>query len=392
MQFTLVLNDKCNLSCEYCCVLDSLNQGNEISLEDTYSFLDWQLKLYPKDEEHTIEFFGGEPTINWSSIKEIFKYLDINYSDYNLSYRIYTNCVFNSKVKNDLDTWKKFDDIICSIDGDFEDNIFRTKSKNTHKHIIENYQYLLNNLSTVGVAFVVHPESNLKGVYEYFKSMGTRYYHFELATLWKDNKDNGITNEYLFNFCTFIYENVLIQNLNNQDNFFLFSIPRELLSSKYFFINKTRKSCFDEMRSLSPKGNIYFCRDLAVSEDHLFKMNQDTNMIFRENSFKPFNIKGLQLDKESNSYLSSTRNYDNLTSCPVKSFEFEHFTQVIPSWILDDDFQKIILFPIFEIMLETFTLYTKDSIKDKEFLKDHYNKIEVYGELLKYYDKNILQK
>lgn len=38
MQFTLVLNDKCNLSCEYCCVLDSLNKGNEISLEDIYTF------------------------------------------------------------------------------------------------------------------------------------------------------------------------------------------------------------------------------------------------------------------------------------------------------------------------------------------------------------------
>lgn len=390
MQFTLVLNDKCNLSCEYCCVLDSLNQGNEISLEDTYSFLDWQLKLYPKEEEHTIEFFGGEPTINWSSIKEIFSYLEKNYFDYNLSYRIYTNCVFNSRVRDDIETWKKFDDIICSIDGDFKDNIFRTKSKNTHKHIIENYKHLLSNLTTVGVAFVVHPESDLKGVYEYFKAMGTRYYHFELATLWKDNKDNCITNEYLFSFCKFIYENVLVHNLNNVENFFLYSIPRELLSSKYFFLNKTRKSCFDEMRSLSPRGNIYFCRDLAVSEDHLSKMNQDPSIIFRENDFIPFNIKDLQLDHNTNSYKEASRRYDDMTSCPVKSFEFEHLVKTVPPWIKDDDFQKLILFPLFEIMLETFTLYTKNSIEDKKFLDIHYNKINVYKKVLDFYENNLL--
>lgn len=392
MQFTLVLNDKCNLSCEYCCVLDSLNQGNEITLKDTYSFLDWQLNLYSEEEEHTIEFFGGEPTISWDSIKQIFNYLESNYPNHNLTYRIYTNCVFNSKVKKDLETWKKFDDIICSIDGTYEDNLYRTKSKKTHEHIISNYKFLLSNLNTVGVAFVVHPESNLPGVFNYFKNMGTRYFHFEIATLWKDNKDNSITNEYLFDICNFIYDEVLINNLNNPDNFFLFSIPRELLSSKYFFINETRKSCFDEMRSLSPRGNIYFCRDLAVSEDHLSKMKQDSNIIFKENSFIPFNIKDLQLDKESNEYKESTRVYDDLTSCPVKSFEYTHFVKTTPPWIKDEDFQKLIVFPIFELMLETFTLHTKDSINDIEFLKQHYNKIEVYKKVLDFYGKNILQK
>ena len=43
-------------------------------------------------------------------------------------------------------------------------------------------------------------------------------------------------------------------------------------------------------------------------------------------------------------------------------------------------------------MLETFTLHTKDSINDIEFLKQHYNKIEVYKKVLDFYGKNILQK
>ena len=391
MQFTLVLNDKCNLSCEYCCVLDSINIGNEISLEYIYTFLHWQLSLYPENENHTIEFFGGEPTINWDSIKEIFKFLESNYSSYNLSYRIYTNCVFNSKVRNDLDTWNKFDDIICSIDGDYKDNLFRTKSKNTHAHSISNYKHLLSNLDTVGVAFVVHPESDLKGVYEYFKTMGTRYYHFEVATLWGDNQDNGVTNKFLLEFCKFVSNNVLENNITNIENYFLFSIPRELLSSEYFFINESRKSCFDGMRSLSPKGNIYFCRDLAVSEEHLEKQSQSSNMIFRENANKPFNIKDLQLDLNSNSFSESARHYDNMTSCPVKSFEYEHLVKATPSWITDKDFQKIVLFPLFEIMTGTFALYheTNDTI-DLNFLESYTHKINTYKEILKSYEQLLL--
>lgn len=385
MQFTLVLNDKCNLSCEYCCVLDSLNQGNAISLQDVYVFLDWQLNMYPKDEEHIIEFFGGEPTINWNSIKEIFKYLEDNYSDYKLSYRIYTNCVFNSRIKNDVETWSKFDDIICSIDGDFEDNLYRTKSKNTHELIIKNYKHILETSSTSGVAFVVHPESNLEGVFNYFKDMGTRYYHFELATLWKDNKDNCITNEYIFYFFKFIYENILLKNLENPENFSLFSVPRELLASKYFFLHKDRKSCLDVMRSLSPRGNVYFCRDLAVSEDHLGKMKQDPGMIFRENSFKPFNIKDLQLDITSNEYSSLARSYDTLTSCPVKSFEFEHLVQSTPLW-LEEDFQKLIIFPMFEIMNATFAWYSEDKSEDVNFSEEYINKINTYGYILSKYE------
>ena len=54
MQFTIVFSNKCNLTCDYCCVYDSLNKGSQITVEDTYKFLEWQLSLYPKDEKHII--------------------------------------------------------------------------------------------------------------------------------------------------------------------------------------------------------------------------------------------------------------------------------------------------------------------------------------------------
>lgn len=387
MDFTVVLNDKCNLACDYCCVLDSLNQGNEISDEDVFEFFAWQLPLYSKEEEHTVEFFGGEPTLSWDRLRNVINYLDVEFPEYKISYRIYTNCIFNNKVRIDHETWSRFDDIICSIDGDFITNQFRTKSKKLHSKSIENFQYLLTT-KRAGIAFVLHPETPLNDVYNYFNDMGTLYYHFEIATLWKDNKDNSITLRYLLDVFKFITDKILIPNSKNPSNFKLFSVPRELLSPSNYFISPERKSCLDGMRSLSPKGNIYFCRDLAVSEEHLLKTAESqAKYIFKENTFKPYNIKDLQLDKSSNEYSSVARGYDSLTSCPVKSFEYEHFVKEIPQWISDKDFQDIVIRPMFELMFLTFSGYNNNHLEDSIFLSDYKNKVNFYSDLLETYEQ-----
>lgn len=387
MDFTVVLNDKCNLACEYCCVLDSLNQGNEISEQDVFKFFDWQLPLYPKEKIHTVEFFGGEPTLSWERLKDVMNYLDVEYSDYNIEYRIYTNCIFNNKVRNDRATWDRFEDIICSIDGDFITNQLRTKSEKLHTKSIENYQYLLTT-GHAGIAFVLHPETQLEAVYKYFNDMGTRYYHFEIATLWNDNKDNDITLKYLFDTFKFIAENILLNNVNNPEDFKLFSVPRELLSPENYFKDPDAHSCLDSMRSLSPKGNIYFCRDLAVSEEHLLKESiAQTNYIFKEKSFKPFNIEDLQLDTNSNEYSDIARGYDAMTSCPIKSFEYEHFVKDTPGWITDKDFQDIIIAPMFDIMYLTFSGYCSKHFKNADFNDYYRKKVEFYLGLFDKYEQ-----
>lgn len=387
MDFTIVLNDKCNLACDYCCVLDSLNQGNEISNQNVFKFFDWQLPLYSKEKIHTVEFFGGEPTLSWDRLKDVMNYLDLEYSDYKIEYRIYTNCIFNNKVRYDSVTWNRFSDIICSIDGDFITNQLRTKSKKLHTKSIENFQYLLTT-GHAGIAFVLHPETPLDAVYKYFDDMGTRYYHFEIATLWNDNTDNNITLKYLFDTFKFITNKILVNNINCPENFKLFSIPRELLSPENFFTNPKHVSCMDGMRSLSPKGNIYFCRDLAVSEEHLLKESiAQSNYIFKEKSFLPYNIQDLQLDVNSNDYSEIARGYDKMTSCPVKSFEYKHFVKNVPGWITDKDFQDIIIAPLFNIMMLTFSGYNNNYLKDPDFLDNYKKKVNCYISILETYEQ-----
>lgn len=396
MQFTIVWSNKCNLSCDYCCVYDSLNKGSILTVEDAFKFFDWQLPLYSEEVPHVIEFFGGEPTLHMTEIEALMDYIEKNYSNYNISYRIYTNCIFNSKIRDNDKVWSNFDDIICSIDGMYEDNLLRTKSRKAYDTSIANYLYLQETYQVTGIAFVLHPESDLRKTFNYFKDMGCRYFHFEIASLWNDDKDNGITVKYLIKTFREIHELVLDFNINNltQNDGILFSVPREFLSSRKFFTSEFEHSCLDVMRSLSPTGNVYFCRDLAVSEFHLEPISTDENVFFKSSDAAkvPFNLKDIHLDKGSNNFSSKAREYDLMTSCPVKSFEFIHLVGNTPDWILDEDFQDIVAYPMFELMTDTFSMYLKtERMQDSTYLKLYKQKVITYGTILEKYEKIYLQ-
>lgn len=395
MQFTIVWSNKCNLTCDYCCVYDSLNKGSSLSIEDAVKFFEWQLPLYSKEEEHVVEFFGGEPTLHMDEIRALMNHLELYFSDYNLSYRIYTNCIFNKTIRSYDDVWSKFDDIICSIDGMYEDNLLRTTSRKAYDVSIENFNYLKDTYKVAGIAFVLHPESDLRKTFNYFKDMGCRYFHFEIASLWNDDKDNGITVEYLIKTFRTIHELTLEFNSKhlNKEEFIVFSVPREFLSSDKFFTGPEKHSCLDVMRSLSPTGNVYFCRDLAVSEFHLGPKSVDSTVFFKTSNSSeiPFNIKDLHLDKFSNNFSDKAKEYDLMTSCPVKSFEFIHLVNKTPDWILDKDFQDIVAYPMFELMTDTFSLYLKGRIEDPVYKEIYKQKIETYGMILERYEELYLQ-
>lgn len=395
MQFTIVWSNKCNLTCDYCCVYDSLNKGSSLSIEDAVKFFEWQLPLYSKEEEHVVEFFGGEPTLHMDEIRALMNHLELYFSDYNLRYRIYTNCIFNKTIRSYDDVWSKFDDIICSIDGMYEDNLLRTTSRKAYDISIENFNYLKDTYKVAGIAFVLHPESDLRKTFNYFKDMGCRYFHFEIASLWNDDKDNGITVEYLIKTFRTIHELTLEFNSKhlNKEEFIVFSVPREFLSSDKFFTGPEKHSCLDVMRSLSPTGNVYFCRDLAVSEFHLGPKSTDSTVFFKTSNSSeiPFNIKDLHLDKFSNNFSDKAKEYDLMTSCPVKSFEFIHLVNKTPDWILDKDFQDIVAYPMFELMTDTFSLYLKDRIEDSVYKEIYKQKIETYGMILERYEELYLQ-
>ena len=395
---TIVFSNKCNLSCSFCCVKDSLNKGEVITAKEAYNFIEWQILLDTK-KDYLIEFFGGEPTVHYKDIKELFEIIrfkcyedsttssDFRLALEKLSYRIYTNGVYNSHIKNDKSFWSMFDDIILSVEGEYTDSIDRHPNKYSYDLAISNYKDLLT-YANVGIAFVLAENTDVDRIFKYFQSMGTRYYTYEVMTLINDDKDGRISLNYLYKVFENIYQNILLHNINNFDNYYIFSIPKELLAGYNYFTNSKHYSCLDTMRSLSPSGNIYFCRDLAVSEEHLYPKSSDDNVFFKSNTINPFNIKDLQLDKDSDSFLESARKYDVLTACPVKSFEFIHLTKDMsnPIWIKDKDFQDLLIRPLFELMWDTFHIYHKTT--DINFYNFYKKRVEFYGEILEKF-KNI---
>lgn len=388
LELTLIPTSRCSLRCDYCVVLDSLGY-QDAKVEDAIKFLDWQLNLEKNLNKNVmIEFFGAEPTMNWQYVKFIIFYVKATYKSKgrNISFRIYTNGLWSETIKEDLEIWKEFDDIIVSIDGQYEDNLSRTKSKELYRRSIDNLKYLIANDCAAGVAFVLHPTSNLERVFKTFTDIGCRYFHFEIASLWNDDKDNKINNKFLLKVFQFIYDNILIWNIHHKNEYRLFSIPKEFLASHNYFNKEKHYSCFETSRALSLKGNIYACRDLAIGENHLEESSTNDNVFFKSNTVKPFNIVNLQLNNLTDQYASFATDFDSVTPCWVKAFEFKHLAGIQPEWLEDKDFQDIIIYPMFELMNNTFSIYHKNLINDETFMSFYSDRILFYGKLLEIYN------
>ena len=177
---TIVFSNKCNLSCSFCCVKDSLNKGEVITPKEAYDFIEWQILLDTK-KDYLIEFFGGEPTVHYKDIKELFEIIRFKcYEDSTtspnlrlalekLSYRIYTNGVYNSLVKNDKSFWSMFDDIILSVEGEYKDSVDRHPNKYSYDLAISNYKDLLT-YANVGIAFVLAENTDVDRIFKYFQN------------------------------------------------------------------------------------------------------------------------------------------------------------------------------------------------------------------------------
>lgn len=69
---TLVLTHQCNLACVYCYEKHKNNQ--RMSLETAKKIIDYELNLDDNTDEAEIDLFGGEPLLEFDTIKELIEY------------------------------------------------------------------------------------------------------------------------------------------------------------------------------------------------------------------------------------------------------------------------------------------------------------------------------
>lgn len=360
---SIVLGDKCNLRCSFCLCLDSLNKGNSLSQEDIFRFIDWQLALHP-EENFRVEFFGGEPLIYWDKILKTYE----RYKG-RVTWTVFTNGVFPGYVDRDL-LLEMFDEIILSIEGPRDLSLDRHPSDKTYNKALDNLRYMVEKAPTkVGVGFVLLPDTDIDRVFRFFKSLGVRYYNFEIVTHLNNDRSSGIDNKTIYKFLRYIYYNVVLEG-------YCFTIPRELISSENYFsiFSRETHSCFKNFRAIAPSGNIYFCRDLAANED---KVTKQSNIIYRDGRV-PFNIKDLQLNPDD-TFDGSLARYESYISCPVKSFESYHLIGYGMSWIKDKDFQDLVIKPMFYFSYQLFDCFFKGTPPPDfglyQHVIDHYDKV-----------------
>jgi len=88
----LMISTSCNYSCKYCCVDHNKHKEHvdkNMSIEVALNSVD---KFFKVSKTPTyINFFGGEPLLNYDVIKAVVEYIKMNYSKFNIAYKINTN-------------------------------------------------------------------------------------------------------------------------------------------------------------------------------------------------------------------------------------------------------------------------------------------------------------
>lgn len=127
-QLILELTCQCNFRCKYCCYSDcyELTHGysnDYMSFEVAKKAVDFYVGHYMQTvkrnplSELFISFYGGEPLLNFTIIKQVVEYVEEEYSEHKFSYNITTNgYLLNDQISQFL-VEKDFA-ILVSLDGD----------------------------------------------------------------------------------------------------------------------------------------------------------------------------------------------------------------------------------------------------------------------------------
>lgn len=341
MLLPIVFSNHCNLDCAYCCITNK-NTSPILSLEKAFEFVDKMAATYG-EENLEIEFFGGEPTLHWEEIGCIIE------SYPKAGFKIITNGLMPIR-SYDEHLWKKIDDIIVSLDGSSaEYNLGRRLSAEQVQLIINNIKDLKKINPDVGVGIVIGNKKQLNGlsqnIYD-FISMGVNYFALELVTVWEDDKPKYLERHELVIFVEAVLD-LIRRTVHRRPK--VVHIPRELISGSFYFDKLKGTSCGEGVRAISPRGKIYLCRDHAADEEGLLKKIQQAE-------YKPVKFLGVTDEKDplekfqdDGNNFSQLERYNVLTSCPVKSIQYETYSNPEKLWWLVDGpgtFQETVLQPL----------------------------------------------
>jgi uncharacterized protein len=180
-QLILNITEQCNLQCDYCIYSGHYqnqrqHSKNQMSFEAAQSAVDFYFKHSSESEVRYIGFYGGEPILNFKTIKQIIKYIEETKSG-EIIYNLTTNGYYLSDEIINFFIEHKFN-LLISLDGPIKThNRFRKNynGKGTFHKIYENLcklkridkNYFMTNVS---ISVVIGPPYNVKELQDFFDS------------------------------------------------------------------------------------------------------------------------------------------------------------------------------------------------------------------------------
>lgn len=287
-QLILIITEECNLRCEYCIYSDKYPHiktytSNVMSKDIAFKSIDYYIKLFDEkvkkgfNSDPVISFYGGEPLLNFTLIKEIIKYCNDNYSHYKIRYNFTTNGVLLTEeiiefiLKNNIL-------VTFSLDGDKQEHDRKRKFNNkkgsfdiVYNNIVkfQEKNSLLKKKIKINFNCCYDNQTDLVKVLNFYKKHSKLFEPFHVSfnkiidfntNYYDDEKDDTILEKSLS-----LLKHEYINNVINKKNidpcleslFRAFPLIKHRFKGEKSFLNN---SCFPGGKMcIDYKGNIYMC-------------------------------------------------------------------------------------------------------------------------------------
>ncbi len=303
----MLMTDNCNMSCKYCYIEKSLPTGYKhsfMTIKTAKAAIDKFISIAnPDAKAWTIEFYGGEPLLNWEAVKFSLQYLyDLKKSG-KINKKINKILITNGTLineKNAVELKKNNVHVAISIDGPAEvHNMNRVYSdgKGTFDDVYRGFEFLKKSGITPSISAVMTKQSMLTAIdnVRYFiEKLGVKQIGFNHVSIIPNV--NSYDPDYEKNFGEILLK---IQELIlNTDNAYERRMSNKLYNFLMGNIQKADCTGCGEQISVSPDGTIGVCQGFVGSRFTFNKSvfdpdyNPNNDPVFNEWSLRsPLNMK-----------------------------------------------------------------------------------------------------
>lgn len=286
----------CNLRCSYCFASEGdFGCGRELMpLETAKKSVDFLIEHSGKIKNLEMDFFGGEPLMNWNVVKETVKYARSLEKKYNKNFRftLTTNGILLDDEKIDFINDEIYD-VVLSLDGRKEINdkyrITKTK-KGSYDIVLPKFQKLISRRGNKSYYVRgTYTKDNLDFTKDVMHLYNLGFKNISMEPVLCDKNFASSVNKEDINRVLAEYENlcrelIKMKKSGKEINFFNFNIDLD----KGPCVLKRLKGCGcgNDYVAITPRGDIFSCHQLVGENE--FKMGNVNSGTFDDNIKKRF--------------------------------------------------------------------------------------------------------